>query len=284
MGKFTGCLLITDYDGTFTSNIRENYKKNIEAVERFKSEGGVFTFATGRDYHSLLAIEPEFENIANTSVIMSNGARLYDIHTKDFIFSYTINLDLFTGFLDVLREKHPETGVRFSCKHGMVTPDLNDILKADLNDIFMRAIPIREMSVAELIKSGEEVYKCVMVNDPEIISDIINIAEDFNENTNHEFFFSKTYLRGLEAIRRDASKKSMALKIKEYLTKENNIDYKLFAIGDYDNDLEMIKAAYCGASPITAVEHVRAAAKINTVSCHDGAVADFIRIIECDYV
>ena len=81
-----------------------------------------------------------------------------------------------------------------------------------------------------------------------------------------------------------ASKGAMALKLKDYLRAEYNREIKLFAIGDYDNDLDMIKSADYGAAPENAQDHVKKSAKIRTVSCSGGAVADLIDIIERDYI
>ena len=53
----------------------------------------------------------------------------------------------------------------------------------------------------------------------------------------------------------------------------------LYAIGDYENDIEMLNAADFGAAPQSALEQVKCAAKIITVGCDDGAVADLIDII-----
>ena len=280
MGKFTGIILVSDYDGTFTSSVRENYKKNIDAVKEFKSGGGLFTFATGRDYHSLTAIEPDFENIVNAPVIMANGARLYDIEKKEFIFNRILNVPVFLEFLEPALKKYPDLGVRFSCENGLVSPFVNEILKADLSDIFMKGTTVREMPVKELIESGEKVYKCVMIHKPEIIDKVRDIAAGFNLS---EIYFTKTYSRGLEAVNKDASKGASALKLKEYLNTRDNCEYKLFAIGDYDNDADMLKFADLGAAPENALEHVKQAAQVHTVSCKDGAVADFIKIIGKKY-
>ena len=285
MKKFIKILLISDYDGTFTSQIPENYKKNIAAVERFKKDGGLFAFATGRDFHSIAAVEPNFAKIANAPIIMANGARLYDPDKKEFIVSHTLNLPLFLEYLDVICENYPGIGVRFSCENGLVTPALNEILKDDLKDIFAWNISVRKMSAKELLQSGEKVYKCVMVCDPKIIDNVKKLALDFSEKINSdEIFFTKTYIRGLEAVDKNATKAATALKLKEYLNARDNCEYKLFAIGDYDNDLDMIKLADCGAAPENALDEVKKSAKVVTVGNNDGAVADFIGIIERDYV
>ena len=277
MGKFTGILLVSDFDGTFTSQVRENYKKNVAAVERFKSGGGLFTFATGRDYHSLLAVEPDFMNIANAPVITANGARLYDINKKEYIFSHVLNLPLFSEFLDEIYKIYPDLGVRFSSEDGLVIPVLNEIIKDDLSDLFMQNISVRIMSVQELIESGEKVYKCVMIHTPEITNHIKKLALEFYGR--REICFTKTYDRGFEAVNINASKGATALKLKEYLGARDNLEYKLCAIGDYDNDLELIKLADFSGAPANALDEVKKAATVQTVAAKDGAVADFIRVI-----
>ena len=48
MGKFNGILICTDLDGTLLDNEKHVSKENIEAIEYFKKNGGLFTFLTGR--------------------------------------------------------------------------------------------------------------------------------------------------------------------------------------------------------------------------------------------
>ena len=48
MGKFDGILICTDLDGTLLRSDKTISRENLEAIEHFKSEGGYFTFITGR--------------------------------------------------------------------------------------------------------------------------------------------------------------------------------------------------------------------------------------------
>mgnify|MGYP001536752143 FL=1 len=50
----------------------------------------------------------------------------------------------------------------------------------------------------------------------------------------------------------------------------------LFAIGDYYNDLEMIKKADISAVPAGTPRDIEMYADYTACSCEDGAVADFI--------
>ena len=48
MGKFDGLLLLSDLDDTLLTTDKRVSEENARAIEYFKSEGGLFTFATGR--------------------------------------------------------------------------------------------------------------------------------------------------------------------------------------------------------------------------------------------
>ena len=48
MGKFDEFLICTDLDGTLFASDRTIPHENLQAIEYFKQEGGLFTFVTGR--------------------------------------------------------------------------------------------------------------------------------------------------------------------------------------------------------------------------------------------
>ena len=48
MKKFDGILICTDLDGTLLNGDSAVSKENLDAIEYFKAEGGIFTFITGR--------------------------------------------------------------------------------------------------------------------------------------------------------------------------------------------------------------------------------------------
>jgi len=278
MGKYTGIVIVSDVDGTFLSHSAGSYNKNIKAVEKFKEQGGKFAFATGRDLNALLEVIPDAAEIANAPIIVANGSQIYDFASEKYIYDCPINnKKLLAEIINIIYELYPEGGVRFSCENNMVIPKFNNILKRDLREISLDKLQIIEKTLDELVSSDIKIYKCVIVNTPENLEEIRKISADINKNG--ELYFSKSYLHGLEAVDKNGSKGQAALRLKEYTGA-----CKLFAIGDYENDIEMLKAADYGAAPETALEIVKNAARIITAGCNDGAVADLIDIIGREYI
>jgi Cof subfamily protein (haloacid dehalogenase superfamily) len=275
MGKFTDVLIISDVDGTFFGRSAESFDKNVSAVEKFKDEGGLFAFATGRDLNALLEVIPDAAKIANAPVIVTNGAQIYDFAGEKYIHDCPIkNKKLLAETVNMIYEKYPETGVRFSCENNMIIPKFNEILKRDLRDISLDTLKIIETPFDELINSDMKIYKCVIVDMPEILEEIRLLSAELDKNG--ELFYSKSYLYGLEAVDKNGTKGQAARRLKDYVGNA----YKLFAIGDYEKDIGMLKAADFGAAPKNALEQVKLAAKIITADYNDGAVADLINIIQ----
>jgi HAD superfamily hydrolase (TIGR01484 family) len=109
MGRYSDILLVTDFDATLTGKDRKIPKANIDAVERFKAEGGLFTIATGRS-------RPMFDHSAgdiatNAPHILSNGSAIYDYSRQTWVFfedlppdAGEVMMDLVTRFPSVYGE------------------------------------------------------------------------------------------------------------------------------------------------------------------------------------
>lgn len=57
---------------------------------------------------------------------------------------------------------------------------------------------------------------------------------------------------------------------------------KVYAVGDYDNDISMIKAADVGVCPSNALDEVKKVADLCLCSNEEGVIADLIEHIEAE--
>ena len=85
MGKFEGILICTDLDGTLYRNDKSISNENKEAIEYFKSEGGYFTFVTGR--MPFYAIDSYEAVRPNAPIGCINGGGLYDYEKGKYIWT-----------------------------------------------------------------------------------------------------------------------------------------------------------------------------------------------------
>ncbi|MBQ3562767.1 MAG: HAD family phosphatase, partial [Clostridia bacterium] len=106
MGIFDGCLLISDIDGTLMHK-GVIPKNNLDAIEWFKSEGGVFTIATGRQAGAAL----ESYNLvnANAPLIAVQGGVIYDCNENKVLSQVNLNPEIFNTVFDILN-KFPTIG------------------------------------------------------------------------------------------------------------------------------------------------------------------------------
>lgn len=128
-------IFATDYDGTLFQN--ENVtKKDLEAIKKFRSEGGVFGIATGRMISSI-RIEIEKYDIPVDFVIGINGGVIVDNNFEEI---HSLDIDNTVGMevLDYLKESG---AIHYSVSDGY---DVSSF--GEENEFLQRfAIPLEEI-------------------------------------------------------------------------------------------------------------------------------------------
>lgn len=92
MAIYSDILLTVDFDRTLTAPDSSIPARNIEAINYFIENGGVFTVNTGRSvpmYSSKLDLVP-----VNAPLLLYNGSAAYDREKGEFTFTTPIDLDL----------------------------------------------------------------------------------------------------------------------------------------------------------------------------------------------
>ena len=268
MGLFDGCLLASDIDGTLISSGYIN-PKNIEKIEFFINEGGIFVLSTGR---SFVAFDDVLEKVKQVSYsIALNGCIIYDYNKADVIFSQTLPASDFEIVNKVL-ETGINVGIEIHTENKVYT--INRTKNTDLHQVYEKFVS-PDISFEEVVNYNwnKVLYIFDNSNDREKLKKILSA-----EKTNCTFIDTCAIIDGklqnyYEQIPNGVSK-AIAL---DKLCKRLNINNsRLFAIGDYYNDLEMLNQAYISAVPIASPEEVKKIADYITVECNEGAVADFI--------
>lgn len=272
MGIFDGCLLACDIDGTLLVNdfIPQS---NIEKIKYFVSEGGAFSLATGRTAGAISHVTNEIDCISPS--IVANGSMIYDIKNDKAIYELFVpqsDCQIVKAVLDGCNTVGVEA---HSGKEVLVLNESAETIDHE-NYESLNALPL-DYENALKYNWNKVIYLFANQRESALVKSIISQFEH-----NSQFVDTSAIIDGrrryyYEHVPKNVSK-ATTLKI---LCEKLNIDEGCcFAIGDYYNDLEMIKTADIGAALVDSPEEVKAASDVVVCEAKNGAVADFIDYLE----
>lgn len=268
MGIFEGCLLACDVDGTLLSEgvIPE---RNIEKIKYFLSEGGAFSLATGR---TPSAVNPILRVLGEVSPsVMANGGVIYDFKNKKSLFSLKIpKADRFV-LKDILDKFE---GVAAEVHIGELVYGFNDNNESRDHEEF-EEFGLERCSFDEMCNMDFEKI-IFFAPDEDSFKRVLEYSETLNISS--RFIKTSAFIGGrkrnyIELVPKGVSKALTVKKLCEMLSVKEGC---IFAMGDYYNDVEMLRAADVSAVPMETPEDIKEIATKTVGSVKNGAVADFI--------
>ena len=259
MGKFDGILLCTDLDDTLLTTDKRVSDENSKAIEYFKSEGGLFTFATGRVPQGaklmLNYVHP------NAPMVCFNGAAIYDFNDEKLLWASTAPGPQ-AGENISLRLVYCSSDKIYFCKVNQKVRE-HQVLE-DLPDNFLDYHDIKEDWVKVLFMVEE--------NEIQQIRDAIANSPFVND---YEFVQSSPWY--YELLPKNASKGEGLMHLADLM----NVDRSnTIGIGDNENDLALVKMANVGVAVSNAVDEVKEVADFITVDNNSSAVAAVIYALD----
>lgn len=266
MGLFEGCLLVADIDGTLLHN-GIIPQKNVEAIEWFKSEGGIFTIATGR---AIPAAKYSYElSQSNAPLIALNGAAIYDFNKEEFLFEKFLDARCVDIVFDIL-EKFPTVGAEFfnGLDIYLIRGNQGTAYHSEYEHFEFKELPEDFTS----IPWGKVLFA---FDDNETVIQVQEYAKSFDVDYCK---FVNTCVsetaRYFELLPANINKGTAIKELKRICGAKYS-----FGIGDFYNDFELVRDADYGAAVSAAPEDVKQIANYVTCPCEEGAVADFINQI-----
>lgn len=250
MSKFDKILLCSDLDGTLRNSKGEISKENIRAINYFKENGGLFTLCTGRNYRYAQELERE-GLFVNTVFIALNGAVIYDRKSGKMLYGNPMN-----------REK------------------LGDIEKFTYeNKSYLENITIHteeSFDSFEYLTEDRKLYKIVFTTKNTDATKIFKkkLKERYSDQ---DFFITTSWPTGIEILDRKSTKGECVKIIKNYIDTEIE---KIVCVGDFENDITMLKEADISYAVENAIQPVKDAADYVTVSNDENALAKIISELE----
>lgn len=268
MGKFSGVLLVSDFDGTLIDHQLSISDDNVAAVQSFIEEGGRFVGATGR---TELNVRPYARGLSLSSPwILYNGAAIYDWQSQSFVYKALLDRALAASFVARVIARIPAinvqvfTGGPFCQVNPQAMPDT-------------QAVRERQSYLNKPVEEVDDGWLKVLFcdDDPQHI-DLVEalLGDDPLREVVHS---TRSAPRYFELTAAGVNKGSALVRLKQLL---DPVPQQTVAIGDYLNDIEMLLEADVAAAPCSALPEVKAHARIITQDHRQSAIADLVQQLE----
>lgn len=268
MGKFDGLLICSDLDGTLLRNDKTVSGENIDAINYFMENGGRFTFVTGRMY---FYVTETFEKIKpNAPIGCNNGGGVYDFEKEEYVWHTEVDSFAAKELMKYVDKNMPHIGFNVNtlhkalfCKDNLAMKKFREItgLKAEFCDYNTLSEPIAKVVFGDLERKN--------------ILELSEVLKTHPYADRVGFINSEQSL--CEILPKNVDKGTLIDRISHILNIEEK---KTLAIGDFDNDIAMLKKAFLGIAVSNASKSAKKAADIITVSNEEHAIAQVIHDIE----
>lgn len=264
--KLQEILIVSDLDGTLVEDGKIS-QRNIDAIRRFRAAGGEFTIATGRSpeqskhYIRLLEIEG--------AMVCNNGATLYHCTKQKPVWFTALPPD-YPEMLHRIMRQFPDMGVclidaedRYHLARDHVILDrFAEYCFLDKASFIPDSIPAENCCKAMLVGSNSDILALYQYLKEQAPAFDFVIARDDLIDLGPKGVDKGTPLRPLaESYGRPFS--------------------GVVTVGDYYNDIGMLKSAPLGVAVGNALDEVKQAADWIVASCSEDAIADLIdRLME----
>lgn len=268
MGIFDGCLLASDIDGTLQENGYIN-PKNIEKIKYFVQEGGKFCLCTGRSIGAITAVLNQV-GVTDYSVV-ANGCMIFDNKQNRIMHQDFLPENERMAARTIYNEM-PNIGIEIHSEGEVYT--LRRSFQLDCHQHY-EGLPTDLLDFETLLDYNwnKALYA---LNDESEYARLKELTSGNNEKC--DFLTTTATIDKLkryyfEQLPKGTSKLSALKRLCEIIGVKKG---GLFAIGDYYNDLEMLKNADISAATAEAPDDIKQYADFIAGKCDDGAVADFI--------
>lgn len=258
-------LVICDMDNTLLTAKAGVPDCNRAVIRLFTEMGGLFTVATGRPPESIRAALQGIR--LSVPAISCNGALLYDFSSESVLQRATLDRAQATAALADILPKFPRLGVEVMVGNGeMYVLQANEYTHAHQIDEHLGSVACP----VECVPDGW--IKVVFAADPETIRKLGQYTK--NKYYGRDNYFLATNSIYLEIMPVGTSKATgmQALCALLHLPPKRTI-----VIGDYYNDLELMREAGYAVAVANAPAEVKASADaVTTCTCAEGAVGEYL--------
>lgn len=243
---FENTIFVSDFDGTLLTSDKTISDGNIHAIREYQKLGGKFTVATGRP---LQTVENYISQIDyNLPMIICNGAMIYDPKQSKIVWSKHLP-DVATAIVKDIMDRFPTVAPE------VYTDSSQNCLRLNETEMWHQSLlGFSFNSYDSIDEISDPICKLLFADEESVIDELCEYVKKFDGVR-----FVRSLSKFLEVLPNDVSKGSAIGVLKKLY---NLNECKLFSAGDYDNDIEMLKASDISFCPSNSERCVKDAADV----------------------
>ena len=252
----------------------EDVERNLAAIEYFKAHGGRFTVASGRAAEHIRGSIPCVDELVNIPAVTCNGANLYDYDREETVASYPMDIGLVREVVDFVRKKYPRAGVRASAEGYCFVSTPEDMKNPLVDGDFKRYNTTNHFMNS--IEEWEEldVYKVVVRIDE---ADILDAMDMLREYFGDRVSVTQSWATIIDVQRGGINKGAT---LERYARQSYGEDVRIYACGDYLNDVDLHAVSDVSVCPANAHEAIKELCDIELCSSEEGVIGDLVEYLD----
>lgn len=270
--KYENTAILTDLDGTLFNSQGLVSDEDRAAIDEYIRQGGLFGVATGREPHNARLHLPELP--MNAPSIVLNGAAIYDFLTERYLSSVLMDQTAALQVLEHCRQLHLPLDVQIYTTEGIfyATP----LETADPG--FLRIHQPTSFQTMDCLVTKKWMKVVLLEREKDALESMVSYLRatglgqkiSLVEGTTDVVKIGK-YQELLPANINKGTGIALLRHLPEYAGR------KVFAVGDYWNDMELLREADIPCAPENAIAAVKAASSFVLPSHNDNPIAWLIR-------
>lgn len=254
MGRFTGVWIASDFDNTMADTqaaLKEGGKRpelserNRAALEYFMAEGGIFSVSTGRSIPSFEVVRSQIP--MNGPTILFNGAATYDYKNEKYICTAFLPEEV-RGHIRQVLHQFPLAACEIYHEDKTIhVLQPNRWTQEHMHLTHSKAIPVEQVEQVPAPLS-----KILFETDPDLLNQVKDYVIHQPWGADYEVVHSSDYL--LEVTAKGATKGGMVQRLGDLM---GIVPQHRYCIGDYSNDVDMLRHSAIPFAPANAVEEIR---------------------------
>lgn len=213
---------------------------------------------------------PEVMDLPNVPGILINGTCFYDFQTRRVLEAIYVDSAAVLEALKLADKHYPDLGIRVTTTTGFLVPAFTGVVAQDL-------APFRDITVVKPVEewTGKNWYKVVIRGEDDRLA---QLRAEIEGRWPGAFTMLRSEPRFLEFQRAGCSKATLLGKLREYCA-EIGRSPVIYAVGDYENDYDMLCAADVAVCPSNALPMIRSICPIQPATNDEGVIAALIDVI-----